>query len=211
MTKQTFTLPSNRPTRIVVLISGTGSNLQALAQATRNSDFRGEIVGVLSDRDTAEGITWSQNEGLDTAVVSLGDFSDRESWDAAMTETVNKWQPDLVVSAGFLKILGPRFLAAFPNHIVNTHNSLLPSFVGIHGPRDALRAGVKLAGATLFVVDPGMDTGPILAQTAVPVEDDDTVETLTERIKTAERAQLVESVGKMIVNGWWIDGVHAGF
>ena len=95
--------------------------------------------------------------------------------------------------------------------MVNTHNSLLPSFVGIHGPRDALRAGVKLAGATLFIVDPGMDTGPILAQVAVPVHDDDNLESLTERIKVAERAQLVDSVGRMVQHGWWIDEVRAGF
>ena len=141
----------------------------------------------------------------------MGDFPDREAWDSALTAAVQSWEPDLIVSAGFLKILGPKFLAQWPSRVVNTHNSLLPSFVGIHGPRDALRAGVKLAGATLFIVDPGMDTGPILAQVAVPVHDDDDLESLTERIKVAERAQLVDSVGRMVQHGWWIDEVRAGF
>ena len=140
----------------------------------------------------------------------MGDFPDREAWDSALTAAVQSWEPDLIVSAGFLKILGPKFLAHWPSRVVNTHNSLLPSFVGIHGPRDALRAGVKLAGATLFIVDPGMDTGPILAQVAVPVHDDDNLESLTERIKVAERAQLVDSVGRMVQHGWWIDEVRAG-
>lgn len=211
MTKRVFTLPTNRPSRLVVLISGGGSNLQVLYEATTNPAFGAEIVGVVSDRETAEGLQWAQSQGIPTVAVCLGDFPDREAWDSALTAAVQSWEPDLIVSAGFLKILGPKFLAQWPARVVNTHNSLLPSFVGIHGPRDALRAGVKLAGATLFIVDPGMDTGPILAQVAVPVHDDDDLESLTERIKVAERAQLVASVGRMVAHGWWIDEVHAGF
>lgn len=211
MTKRVFTLPDDRPTRLVVLISGVGTNLQALYTATTNAAYGAEIVGVVSDRDTAEGLHWAQSRGIPTATVCLGDFPDRESWDVAFTAAVRSWEPDLIVSAGFLKILGPKFLAQWPSRVVNTHNSLLPSFVGIHGPRDALRAGVKLAVATLFIVDPGMDTGPILAQVAVPVHGDDDLETLTERIKVAERAQLVASVGRMVQHGWWIDEVRAGF
>ena len=211
MTKRSFTLRNDRPARLVALISGVGSNFKALHRATADPDYGAEIVGVVSDRQGAAGLEWACEQGLDTAVVSLGDFHDREAWDEALASSVEQWEGDLVLSVGFLKILGPKFLAAFPDHIVNTHNSLLPAFVGIHGPRDALRAGVKIAGATLFIIDPGMDTGPILAQVAVPVEDDDTEETLTERIKIAERAQLVESVAKMIRHGWWIDGIRAGF
>lgn len=211
MTKRVFTLPSDRPSRLVVLISGGGSNLQALYEATTNPAYGAEIVGVVSDRKTAEGLKWAQSQGVPTATVCLGDFPDREAWDSALTAAVQSWEPDLIVSAGFLKILGPKFLAQWPSRVVNTHNSLLPSFVGIHGPRDALRAGVKLAGATLFIVDPGMDTGPILAQVAVPVYDYDDLESLTERIKVAERAQLVDSIGRMVQHGWWIDEVHAGF
>src|SRR5699024_7702468 len=112
----------------------------------------------------------------------------------------------LVISAGFLKLVGPAFLAAFPGRFLNTHNSLLPSFAGMNGPADALAYGVKIAGATLFVVDGGVDTGPIVAQTAVEVLADDTVDTLTERIKVAERAQLVRAVGDMAIHGWTISG-----
>jgi phosphoribosylglycinamide formyltransferase-1 len=111
-----------------------------------------------------------------------------------------------VISAGFLKLVGKAFLAEFGGRYINTHNALLPSFPGIHGPRDALAYGVKITGATLFVVDEGVDTGQIIAQVAVPVLDDDTEETLTERIKEAERAQLVEYVGRMARNGWTISG-----
>src|ERR671932_1059391 len=121
-----------------------------------------------------------------------------------MTARVAEREPDLVVSAGFLKLVGPRFLATFGDRYVNTHNALLPAFPGIHGPRDALAYGVKLAGATLHFVDSGVDTGPIVAQVAVPVLDDDTEETLTERIKEAERRQLVEQVGRLVREGWTI-------
>ncbi|HLS63384.1 MAG TPA: formyltransferase family protein, partial [Ruania sp.] len=133
-------------------------------------------------------------------------------WDAALTAEVVAHEPDLVISAGFLKLVGPQFLAAFGGRYLNTHNSLLPAFPGIHGPRDALEYGVKVAGATLFVVDDGVDTGAIIAQTAVPVLDEDTEETLTERIKVAERAQLVEQVGRLAREGWRVQGrrVHIG-
>src|SRR6185436_8051745 len=133
-------------------------------------------------------------------------YPTRDDWDAALTAHVAKHQPDLVISAGFLKLVGPHFLAAFGDRYVNTHNALLPSFPGIHGPRDALDYGVKVAGATLFFVDAGVDTGPIIAQVSVPVLDDDTEETLTERIKDAERRQLVEYVGRLVRTGWTVDG-----
>jgi phosphoribosylglycinamide formyltransferase-1 len=116
------------------------------------------------------------------------------------------YRPDLVVSAGFLKLVGPAFLAALGDRYVNTHNTLLPAFPGIHGPRDALAYGVKVAGATLFLVDAGVDTGPIIAQVAVPVLDDDTEESLTERIKDAERRQLVDAIGHMVRDGWTVTG-----
>jgi phosphoribosylglycinamide formyltransferase-1 len=141
-----------------------------------------------------------------TFVHRVKDYPDRDAWDAALTASVAAHEPDLVVSAGFLKLCGPRFLGAFPGRYVNTHNSLLPAFPGMNGPAEALTAGVKLAGATLFICDDGVDTGPIIAQTAVPVEFDDTVETLTERIKEAERAQLVETVGRMLRDGWTVEG-----
>ena len=142
--------------------------------------------------------------GVPTFVARLKDHPTRDDWDAALTASVAEHKPDLVISAGFLKLVGPAFLAAFGDRYINTHNALLPAFPGIHGPRDALAYGVKIAGATLFFVDAGVDTGPIIAQVSVPVLDDDTEETLTERIKVAERAQLVEQVGRLVREGWTI-------
>ena len=136
----------------------------------------------------------------------LGDHADRAGWDRALTAACAEHKPDLVVSAGFLKLVGPAFLAAFAGRYVNTHNALLPAFPGIHGPRDALAYGVKVTGATLHFVDAGVDTGPIIAQVAVPVRDDDTEESLTERIKVAERRQLVDAVGRMMREGWTVTG-----
>ncbi len=134
----------------------------------------------------------------------MSDFPDRAAWDAALADAVAAYAPALVVSAGFLKLVGPAFLARFGGRYVNSHNALLPSFPGIHGPRDALDYGVKVTGATLFVVDEGVDTGVVVGQVAVPVEDDDTVDTLTERIKAAERPQLVDLVGRMVREGFTV-------
>ena len=136
----------------------------------------------------------------------MRDHPPARSGTRALTDAVAEHEPDLVVSAGFLKLVGPRFLAAFGDRYLNTHNALLPAFPGIHGPRDALAYGVKVTGATLFFVDAGVDTGPIVAQVAVPVLDDDDEETLTERIKEAERRQLVEHVGRLVREGWTITG-----
>jgi len=134
------------------------------------------------------------------------DYSSRELWDRAVADQVAEFEPDLVVSAGFMKLAGAAFLERFGGRYVNTHPALLPSFPGMHGAADALDYGVKVTGATLFVVDEGVDTGAIVAQATVPVEDDDTVETLHERIKVAERAMLVDTVGRMARDGWTIDG-----
>lgn len=197
--------------RVVVLVSGGGSNLAELLAATRDPGYGVTVVGVGADRDGTGGVDLAAAAGIPTFVVRLRDFETREDWDAALTDACLELAPDLVVSAGFLKLCGAAFLAQFAGRYVNTHNALLPSFPGIHGPRDALEYGVKLAGATLFLVDAGVDTGPILAQVAVPVLDDDVEETLTERIKVAERAQLVECIGRMAREGWYIDGRRAGF
>ena len=189
-----------------MLISGSGSNLQALIDASRDRDYGAEVVAVGADRDGAYGLERAARAGIPTFVRRVRDYATREAWDAALTEAVAAHAPDLVVSAGFLKLCGSRFLDAFPGRYINTHNSLLPAFPGMNGPGEALEAGVKLAGATLFICDSGVDTGPIIAQTAVPVEDEDTVESLTERIKEAERAQLVEAVGRMMRDGWTVKG-----
>ena len=194
------------PLRVVVLISGQGSNLAALLQACAEPDYPVTVVAVAADRNGAAGLGLAERSGIPTFVERIADHPDRSSWDRALTDRVVAYRPDLVVSAGFLKLVGPMFLTAFAGRFLNTHNALLPAFPGMHGPRDALAYGVKIAGATLFVVDDGVDTGPIVAQVAVPVADDDTEQTLTERIKVAERAQLVQAVGRMARQGWTISG-----
>lgn len=188
--------------RIVVLVSGTGTLLQALIDACADPDYLAEVVAVGSDRDGITGLDRAARHGIVTFTERVRDYPDRASWDAALTAAVAGHRPDLVISAGFLKLVGPHFLAEFGGRYLNSHNALLPSFPGIHGPRDALHYGVKWTGATLFVVDEGVDTGAIIAQCVVPVLDDDTEETLTERIKVAERSQLVESVGRLVRLGY---------
>jgi phosphoribosylglycinamide formyltransferase-1 len=164
------------------------------------------VVAVGADRFEIAGLARAEAVGVATFVCRVGDFAARDLWDKALTEAVAQHQPDLVISAGFLKLVGPEFLRAFGGRYLNTHNALLPSFPGIHGPRDALAYGVKVSGATLFIVDEGVDTGAIIAQVTVPVFDEDTEETLTERIKVVEREQLVEYVGRMARDGWTLNG-----
>lgn len=189
-----------------MLVSGGGSNLKALLQAATDPAYGAQVVAVGADRPGTGGVQLADELGLPTFVVPVGEHETREAWDAALTAQVAAHQPDLVISAGFLRLAGPAFLAAYGGRYLNTHNALLPSFPGIHGPRDALAYGVKVTGATLFIVDEGVDTGAIVAQVAVPVLDHDTEDSLTERIKVAERAQLVECVGAMVREGWTVTG-----
>jgi phosphoribosylglycinamide formyltransferase 1 len=190
--------------RLVVLVSGSGTNLQALLDATADPAYGAEVVAVGADRDGIEALARAERVGVPTFVRRVKDYPARDDWDRALAEAVGTHAPDLLVSAGFMKLVGEAILDRFP--MVNTHPALLPSFPGMHGARDALEHGVKIAGATLFLVDGGVDTGPILAQVAVPVEDDDTEETLHERIKLGERAMLVETVGRMAREGWSVEG-----
>jgi phosphoribosylglycinamide formyltransferase 1 len=192
--------------RLVVLLSGTGTLLQALLDATQDPAYGATVVAVGADRTGAGGLARAERAGIPRFSLRVRDFPSREEWDAALTERVQAYEPDLVVSAGFLKLVGKQFLAAFGGRYVNSHNSLLPAFPGMHAPRDALAYGVRVAGATLFVVDEGVDAGPIIAQVAVPVEDDDTEESLTERIKDAERRQLVDTIGAMVRLGYTVHG-----
>ena len=195
---------SPRAARLVVLVSGAGTNLQALLDATADPAYGAEVVAVGADRDGIEGLARAERAGIPTFVHRVKDFATREEWDLAMADACQGYAPDLVVSAGFMKLAGPAFLDAFEGRYVNTHPALLPAFPGMHGAADALEHGVKVTGATLFVVDAGVDTGPIVAQTVVPVEDDDDVDSLHERIKVAERAMLVDSVGRMVREGFRI-------
>ena len=141
---------------------------------------------------------------MPTFVHKVGEFTSRGHWDSVLTDTVAAFEPDLVVLAGFMKLVGPEFLGKFAGRVVNTHPALCPSFPGTSGPADALAYGVKVTGATLFVVDEGVDTGPIIAQTVVGVQDDDDVESLHERIKVAEREMLVDTVGRIAREGFTI-------
>lgn len=192
--------------RLVVLASGAGSNLAALVEACRDPAYGAEVVAVGADRLGTGALEIAARSQIPTFVAAVADHPDRATWDVALTGAVAAFTPDLVVSAGFLKLVGSGFLARFGGRYLNTHNALLPSFAGIHGPRDALAYGVRISGATLFFVDAGVDTGPIVAQVGVPVQPDDTVETLTERIKIAERQQLVDVVGRLVREGWTITG-----
>jgi phosphoribosylglycinamide formyltransferase-1 len=187
-----------------VLVSGSGTNLQALLDACADPAYGVRVVAVGADRDGIAGLERAERAGVPTFVKRVKDFTTREHWDRAMAETVANFEPDLLVLAGFMKLVGSEFQARFGGRIVNTHPALSPSFPGMQGPADALAYGVKVAGATLFVVDDGVDTGPIVAQVAVPVEDDDTIESLHERIKVAERRMLVDSVGRMVREGFTI-------
>ena len=191
---------------MLVLVSGSGTNLQALIDASAEREYGVDIVAVGADRNNIEGLKRAERHGIPTFVVPLRDFENREAWDRALTEAVAAYDPELVVLAGFMKLAGPHFLSQFGGRTLNTHPALSPSFPGMHGPKDALDYGVKITGATLFVVDAGVDTGPIVAQTAVPVLDGDDVDSLHERIKTNEREMLVEWVGKLARNSFHIEG-----
>jgi phosphoribosylglycinamide formyltransferase-1 len=197
-------VPTRRTARLVVLVSGAGTNLQALLDATADPAYGATVVAVGADRDGIEGLARAERAGIPTFVHRVRDHATREEWDATMTAACAAHQPDLVISAGFMKLAGASFLAAFGGRYLNTHPALLPSFPGMHGAADALEYGVKVTGATLFVVDAGVDTGPIVAQAVVPVEDDDDEETLHERIKVAERRMLVDSVGRLAREGFTI-------
>ena len=191
-------------TRLVVLVSGAGTNLQALLDASEDPAYGARVVAVGADRDGTEGLVRADKAAVPTFVRKVGDFTSRGHWDSTLTDTVAAFDPDLVVLAGFMKLVGPEFLTRFAGRVVNTHPALCPAFPGTSGPADALAYGVKVTGATLFVVDEGVDTGPIVAQTAVPVEESDDVASLHERIKVAERAMLVETIGRLAREGFTI-------
>lgn len=197
--QQPLRVPPSAPARVVVLASGTGSLLQSLLEAAVG-DYPARVVAVGTDRD-CPGAEIARAVSLPTFTVRLSDHPGRDAWDAALTGAAAEYSPDLVVSAGFMKILGPQFLSRFPGRMINTHPALLPAFPGVHGVADALAYGVKITGCTVHLVDAGMDTGPILSQQAVPVFDDDDEETLHERIKVVERRLLADVVAALATGG----------
>jgi len=192
--------------RVVVLVSGSGSNLQALLDAAERPEYPAEVVAVGADRTDVPALRRAEDAGIPTFVVEVAHFDKRADWDAAFTEQVTEFSPDLVVSAGFMKLAGSKFLAAFGGRYINTHPALSPSFPGMHGPRDALAYGVKVTGCTIFLVDEGVDTGPILAQVAVPVLDGDTEASLHQRIKEQEHALLVSTVADLVNRPYRVEG-----
>jgi phosphoribosylglycinamide formyltransferase 1 len=194
------------PARIVVLVSGSGTLLQALLDAAADPEYPARVVGVGADRPGIEGLARAERAGVPTFHLRLADFADRAAWDAALAKAVAEHRPDLVVSAGFMKILGPAFREAISAPLLNTHPALLPAFPGTHAPADALAYGVKVTGATIHLVDDGVDTGPVLAQAPVPVEPGDDVDRLHERIKTEERRLLVTTVAALAHHGATVNG-----
>ncbi|AOS65693.1 phosphoribosylglycinamide formyltransferase [Actinoalloteichus hymeniacidonis] len=194
------------PARVVTLLSGAGTLAQALLDAAVATDFPAQVVAVGSDRPGAEGLARAEGAGLPTFAVRLADHPDRASWNRALAEEVAAFEPDLVVSAGFMKILGPDFLARFEGRVLNTHPALLPAFPGAHAVREALDYGVRVTGSTVHLVDGGVDTGPILEQEAVVVLPSDTEQTLHERIKTVERRLLVDVVARLAREGCTVIG-----
>ena len=189
-----------------MLVSGTGTNLAALLEAADQPSYGAAVVAVGADRDGIAALDRAKARGVPTFVLRVDDFASRDEWDAAFADAVAAHEPDLVVSAGFMRLAGPAFLSWFGGRYINTHPALLPAFPGMHGARDALDYGVKVTGATLFIVDAGVDTGPIAGQVAVPVRDDDDEASLHERIKVEERAMLVDVVGRMAREGWTVTG-----
>jgi phosphoribosylglycinamide formyltransferase 1 len=192
--------------RLVVLASGEGTNLQALIDACRDPAYGAQVVAVGADRADANALNRAEQAGIETFTVRLKDHPTRARWDEALTKQTKAHAPDLVVLAGFMKLVGQTFLDAFGGRYVNTHPALLPSFPGAHAVRDALAHGVKVTGCTVLLVDEGVDAGPIVAQASVQVIDDDDEPTLHERIKVTERALLVQTVGRMVRDGWTVDG-----
>ncbi|MHA6792802.1 phosphoribosylglycinamide formyltransferase [Pseudonocardia bannensis] len=206
MSRSTYRVELPAPCRVVVLVSGSGTLLQALLDAAAEPGYPAEVVAVGADRTGIEGLARAERAGVPTFVVRTVDHPDRAAWDAALTAAVAGHRPDLVVSAGFMKILGAGFLAGIGCPVVNTHPALLPAFPGPHPVREALVHGVKVTGASIHLVDAGVDTGPILAQQAVPVLPGDTEAELHERIKIEERRLLVGTVDALTREGASVSG-----
>jgi phosphoribosylglycinamide formyltransferase-1 len=178
---------------LVVLISGGGSNLRALLEASEDAEFPARVIAVGADRD-ADGFTHAEEFGIPTFSVALSNFADRDAWGDALLEEIAVWNPDLVILSGFMKLLPPRVVEALRPRLINTHPAFLPAFPGAHAVRDALEAGVAETGASVIVVDNGVDSGPIISQRRVPVEPGDTEASLHERIKAVERELLIQAV-----------------
>jgi phosphoribosylglycinamide formyltransferase-1 len=194
------------PARVVVLASGVGSLLQALIDAMAEPTYPARLVAVGSDREGIPALDRAATAGLPSFVVQLADYPGRPAWDAALTAAVAAHNPDLVVLAGFMRLVGPTFLQRFGGRTINTHPALLPAFPGPQAVKDTLDHGAKITGATVILIDEGIDTGPIVAQAPVEVRPDDDEARLHERIKEAERVLLVDTVRRLVADGWTVNG-----
>lgn len=189
-----------------ILISGRGSNMQAIVEAARAGRLTARVAVVLSNRAGAPGVEWARGAGIETLVLPHRDFPTREAYDLAVVRELRARGVDLVCLAGFMRLLSPAFVAAYPNAILNVHPSLLPAFPGVDAQRQALEHGVRVSGVTVHFVTPELDAGPIIRQAVVPVRDDDTVETLAARILEEEHRIYPEAIAEVIAGGWSVEG-----
>ena len=190
---------------VVVLVSGRGSNLRAICAAIDAGTCDANVVGVVSDRRNAAVLEFAKGRGIPTKTVSLRKGDDRDAWNESLADEVATLNPELVVLAGFMRVLGAPLLERFPGRIINVHPALLPSFAGHNGPQDALDGGVRISGCTVHIVDAGVDTGPILAQAAVPVLADDTADTLHARIQVQEHQLLPRVIHQIALGAITLD------
>lgn len=180
--------------RIVIVISGRGSNMEAMLRARASAQLPAEIVAVISNEPAAKGLATAQAQRINTAVVPHRAFADRTAFDAALAAEIDRHQPDFVVLAGFMRVLTEGFVARYSGRMINIHPSLLPSFPGLHTHRRALEAGVRVHGCTVHFVTPGLDSGPIIVQAAVPVLANDTEDTLSARVLEQEHRIYPQAV-----------------
>ena len=192
--------------RIGVLISGRGSNLQAILDAIAGRDLEADLAVVISNRADAPGLTRARDAGIEALCLVPGDYADRDAYDRAIVEVLRARGVGLVCLAGYMRVVGPSLLDAFPNRVLNIHPSLLPSFPGLHAQRQALEHGVRVSGATVHLVNGELDGGPIVVQAVVPVLDDDTVERLSARILAEEHRIYPEAVRIVLAGGWTVNG-----
>jgi phosphoribosylglycinamide formyltransferase-1 len=192
--------------RLAVLISGRGSNLQSIIAAINRRDLDATIAIVVSNRADAAGLSRARDAGIEATVLNPRDYANRDAYDAAIVELLRAREVDLVCLAGFMRLVGPRMLEAFPNAVLNIHPSLLPSFPGLDAQRQALEHGVRVSGATVHLVTPELDGGPIIMQSAVPVLDDDTADTLSARILIQEHRIYPEAIQIVLDGAWAVEG-----
>ena len=192
--------------RIAVLISGRGSNLQSIIDAIADHRLDATLAVVISNRADAAGLNRAKDAGVEAIFLPPKEYADRDEYDEAIAAALRARQVDLVCLAGYMRVVGPALLKAFPNRILNIHPSLLPAFPGLDAQRQALEHGVRVSGATVHLVTEGLDDGPIVLQAAVPVNADDTVEQLSARILVEEHRIYPEAIARVLDGGWRIDG-----